>query len=99
LNEHVRRLASEHGFRVIAQRPRWYGYDPVHIRLGRRREAWHEIVSAWSDDKSLPAARTAWARALSLYFRAPQHRRLWGFEQRGRQPSARYSDGTTVALY
>jgi hypothetical protein len=38
-------------------------------------------------------------RSLYLRSRVPERRRLFGFEQRGRKPAARFDDGTTVSIY
>ncbi len=100
LNDRVRLLAVERGMRIVAQRTDWYGFDPIHIRLRDRPLAWREILGCWSEPRA-PAepARGSLARSLYLRSRAPERRRLLGFEQRGRQPAARLSDGTTVAIY
>ncbi|MEX0978293.1 MAG: hypothetical protein WDZ48_05555 [Pirellulales bacterium] len=96
----VERLAVERGFATIRPRTEWYGLDPIHIRFGRRRRAWREILSLWTPGDPLPAAsRGALVRTLYLRTRTPQRRRLLGFEQRGTNPAARLSDGTWVALY
>jgi hypothetical protein len=100
LNERVERLAIERGFALAVQRADWYGFDPVHIRLRSRARAWKEILSGWLD--SPPTTnhhRPSLARTLYLRSRVPHRRRLWGIEQRRRQPAARLRDGTTVALY
>lgn len=96
----VERLAHERGFATIRPRREWYGLDPIHIRFGRRRQAWREILSLWSPGGSLPAASAgALRRTLYVRTRTPERRRLLGIEQRGTNPAARLSDGTTVALY
>ncbi len=100
VNRRVRRLATERGFGIVPLRPEWYGFDPIHIRFRHRRPAWTEMLAGWSDGgDSTPPARVSSVRTLYLRSRLPERRRLWGFEQRGRQPAARFADGTTVALY
>jgi hypothetical protein len=99
VNEAVRQMAAQRGFSVVTPRSHWYGFDPIHIRRAKRGEAWREIVSAWSGRAAPARPRDGWPRTLDLHFRVPHRRRLWGIEQRGRQPAARYADGTTVALY
>ena len=100
LDERVRGLAEARGFRVGGPRAAWYGIDPIHIRARHMTTAWHEILTA---ERVAPAAlaraRTPVARAVYLHSRTPFHRYFLGFEQRRAQPSARLSDGTTIAIY
>jgi hypothetical protein len=99
LNEHVRRLAAERNFGVVAPRIDWYGFDPIHIRLRHLSRAWREIFSGWHDEVERPLARGNLARSLYVQTRVPEWRRVLGFEQRRAQPAARLRDGSTVALY
>lgn len=100
LDERVRRLAAERAFATIGPRAAWYGFDPIHIRFFARSRAWREILASWATSPELlEPAGSCLARTLSLRLRVPERRRLIGFEQRRRQPSARLRDGTTVALY
>ncbi len=100
LNSVVRTLGSERGCTVVAQRAEWYGFDPIHIRFSQRTGAWSELLGAWFTAETSPAgARNMPLRTAYLRIRAPEARRIWGIEQRGRQPAARFADGTTVAVY
>jgi hypothetical protein len=100
LDFQVRRLAGERGFEVVGHRPEWYGLDPIHIQFRKRPTAWREILAGWSPSPGpvLPA-RSSLAQTLYLRSRTPHQRRVLGFVQRGRQPAARLSGGTTVAIY
>lgn len=100
LNGELRRLSLERGFGLAEQRAAWYGFDPIHIRLRERSRAWRDILAPWSAT-SEPAdpIRSSVARTLYLRSRSPERRRVLGFQQRRRQPTARLSDGTTVAVY
>lgn len=109
LDERVRQLAIARGFTTIRPRRQWYGLDPIHIRLTRRGRAWREILGGWNDPghsgrrggngRVQAAAKSPFGRTLYLRTRTPERRRVWGFEQRGRQPAATLGDGTTVAIY
>ncbi len=100
LDEAVRTLAVERGFSLIAHRPAWYGFDPIHIKQRHRSLAWREILTPWSMSSELTEpASSSMARTLYLCSRTPDRRRILGFEQRGSQPAARMNDGTTVAVY
>ena len=100
LNDRVRRLAGERGFRVVPLRAEWYGFDPIHIRFRHRRSAWAELLAGWSEnsDAVSPASVSPW-RTLHVRSRTPHRRRLWGIHQQTRQPAVRFSDGTSLALY
>ena len=100
LDDAVRRLAHERGFTTNRPRAEWYGFDPIHIRIGQRRRAWREILSGWKRGAPMPeVTESSLARTLYLRTRTPERRRLFGFEQRGRKPAALFGDGTTVAIY
>jgi hypothetical protein len=100
LDERVERLARERGMHVVRHRSDWYGFDPIHIRFGVRGGAWREILRGWQTDGPAPhAPRGTLVRSLYLRSRVPERRRLFGFEQRGRKPAARFDDGTTVSIY
>ena len=100
LDETVRRLAHQRRFPIVEHREAWYGFDPIHIRYRHRPQAWRDILSPWSAGEAPtgPAARALW-RTIYLRTRTPRRRRVLGLEQRGRHPTARFGDGTSVAIY
>jgi len=100
LNEAVARLARERGLPTVEHRAAWYGFDPIHIRFTRRREAWRDILSGWkSDGAALAPSGSAIARTVFLRTRTPHRRHLLWFEQRGKNPAASFRDGTRVSIY
>jgi hypothetical protein len=100
LNAGLKQLAAERRVTTVEQPGRWYGFDPIHIRLTHWRDAWREILSSWSDaPQAATAARGSMTRWLYLRSLPPAERRLFGRERRALQPSGRLRDGTTVALY
>jgi hypothetical protein len=100
LDGEVERLARERGMHVVRHRGDWYGFDPIHLRLSLRRRAWREILRGWdADGRTIKRAGLGAARTAYLRTRVPEWRRLFGFEQRGRKPTARFGAGTTVTLY
>ncbi|MEX2113210.1 MAG: hypothetical protein WD845_08500 [Pirellulales bacterium] len=79
LNLVVRKLGSERGCTVVAQRSEWYGFDPIHIRFFHRAGAWGELLGAWFGPATSPSgARNMPLRTAYLRIRAPEARRLWG---------------------
>lgn len=100
LNERLLRLAAALGIRVITPRVDWYGIDPIHIRYGRRRRAWREVLATWASGPSIGIKRRAALRdAVLLRTRAPAERRWGRLEQRRAQPVWRWSDGSTIGFY
>lgn len=99
LNEQVVALCHARGIATVEQRPDWYGWDPIHIRLKHWRQAWGEILAPWLDGETpsvQPPPRRRWFYLRSL---VPEHRIFWGSEQRRNQPAGRLPDGTLVSLY
>jgi len=50
LNEGVSSLAQRYGAHVVEPCPSWYGFDPIHIKMRHRSEAWKFFFTArrWS---------------------------------------------------
>jgi hypothetical protein len=100
LNAGLAELAATRNVRLVEQRGGWYGFDAIHIRLRRWREAWSEILAPWSDAPiRAPYARGSLTRWFYLRSLPPLERKLFGRERRAAQPSGRLRDGTTIALY
>lgn len=100
VDEAVEQLTRARGMRVARHQPNWYGFDPIHIRMGHRRHAWRELLGGWHPDGRLSkSTKLATAQSLYLRTRVPEQQRLFGIKQRGRKPSARLADGTTVTIY
>lgn len=101
LESGLRQLAESQSASVVAPRPEWYGFDPIHIRRRARRPAWVELLSAWqppsSDSQSPPSPSLA--AALRLWSLPPAQRTLMGRKRHHLQPSATLADGSTVSLY
>jgi hypothetical protein len=106
LNDHLRRLALEHGAHLVEPEVTWYGIDPVHIRRRARERAWGQVLEAWSGHLAGHlTGRAPEAEHLPL----PKRRALQGVRAAelrllGRtihtpQPAGRFAEGTTVALY
>ncbi len=100
LNDRVLELCRARNIATVEQRPDWYGWDPIHIRLKHWRQAWGEILAPWLDANEVPPVtpppRRRWFYLRSL---VPDHRILLGKEQRRKQPAGRLPDGTLVSLY
>ncbi len=99
LDQRLRRLARERGVVLAEHRPEWYGLDPLHIRRGRRRAAWGELLSAGMEGRVPAAQAFSLRRSLRLWSLEPECRWVFGRERRRAQPAGQLEDGTTVALY
>ncbi|HEX4962758.1 MAG TPA: hypothetical protein VF173_18120 [Thermoanaerobaculia bacterium] len=91
LDDRLRRLGEARGARLVEPEASWYGLDPIHLRRGRRREAWARLVGVAEPSAPLRLGRLPRLGAEEL--------RLAGWTRRTPQPAARLADGTTVALY
>jgi hypothetical protein len=99
LDQRLRRLAAERGVVLAEHRPEWYGLDPLHIRRGRRRAAWEELLARGTGGL-VPGVRAfSPGHSLRLWALAPDCRWVFGRERHRAQPAARLADGTSVALY
>jgi hypothetical protein len=96
LDLRLRRLAAEHGARLVEPQAAWYGIDPIHFRGRWRRQAWDHIVEQWS--LRAPDAAPGTFRVRIPPFGA-EELRLFGASRHTPQPACRLSDGSTVALY
>jgi hypothetical protein len=94
LDEGLRRIAGEENLRFVAPRPRWYGLDPIHIRLRDSREAWSKIIGTANTARRLSRVET-----IRLRLARPERESFFGMERFHAQPVARWSDGSEVRLY
>lgn len=100
LDQRLSELAARRGIAQIEQNTAWYGWDPIHFRYSAWPEVWHRILSGWNETECEEAAgNPPVSRLLYLRSRTPDQRWLFGIEQRGPQPCARLSEGTTLSYY
>jgi hypothetical protein len=100
LNERLQTIARQRSIHVVAQRARWYGFDPLHIRMRHWPRAWSEILDTWRKESEkifLPEASLS--RWLYLRSLAPLERTVLGRAYRAKQPSGFLSDGSEVSFY
>ena len=99
VDERLRRLAEKFDAVFVRPDPRWYGLDPIHIRIRHRREAWRTFLSGWVE--GAPPAVCALSALGRLRLRAllPEHRWFFGIEQRRKQPALRLADGSRLWLF
>ena len=84
---------------VVRPDPAWYGLDPVHVRMGRRRSAWRTIVASWADGEETAVERLSAPGRLRLRMQLPERRRFLGLAQRRTQPATTLPDGSRLSLY
>jgi hypothetical protein len=99
LNERLRNLAAAYGAHVVDPPGEWYGFDPIHVRRGRRDEAWNTVFSGWqSFDAVRNGVAISLAQALRLIAGRPAERRFLGRGQHCTQPSQRVGN-VRVSIY
>ena len=83
LHARLRELGAARGCRVIDPPAAWYGFDPIHVRRGRRPAAWSAIFARWDGFEpagaaSLPRLPPVWGKAARCA--------VFGRERRTEQP-------------
>lgn len=100
LNAAVERIGKRRNAHLVAPSPAWYGFDPIHLKLSVWRHAWPTILAPLNPRPNRsPIVHGSLTRWLYLRTRTPAQRSLFGWRQGRLQPSARLSDGTTIAAY
>lgn len=90
-------IAAARGLRLQHLRPEWYGFDPIHIRASRWREAWLEILG--EDGARVAGAGPTRREWWQVYFMRPERRWLLGREQCTPQRGTALQAGGAVRLY
>jgi hypothetical protein len=90
-------LAAAHGLRLQHLREEWYGFDPIHMRPSRWREAWGEILAG--GEAREVAGRCSRGEWLRLYLMRPEQRWLLGRERFTPQRGMFLPAGGIVRLY
>jgi hypothetical protein len=89
-------LSAASGARLFPLDPAWYGFDPIHVRPARWRQAWQQILGAPAPESARAASTVEW---LSLYRMRPERRWMFGVEQLTPQPGVALPSGGRVWLY
>ena len=94
-------LASQRGVQLIASPPHWYGFDPIHMKLGHWASAWSQMLTPCllGHDVSAPCAKASMARWMRVRSHMPERWWLAGVPRHSRQPAVEFDDGTTLAMY
>ena len=91
LNERLETLGQEQGVQLVGVQGDWYGFDPIHIRHTKLREAWQRILSGWSSFPSeMPTGQPSPTTRLRLLRIQPQLRRVFGRQRITGQPVLRH---------
>ncbi len=99
LNDRLIDLARRYGAELVDPPKDWYGIDSIHIQSRMRRRAWGQLLAPWHGGNPLDSSSGGPGRLVYLQSRRPEWRRLFGIEQRGRQPTATLPGGTRVSFY
>lgn len=101
LDAAIRQLALQHSAEFIAPSARWYGVDPIHIRVAAQREAWRTIFSALRKNIfSAPAnVRSPWREWCRIMLVRPEQCRVFFRARQVAQPAVVLRDGTSISFY
>jgi hypothetical protein len=99
LDGRLREMGLARGATMVQPETSWYGIDPVHVRRGKRREAWECVFSAWAEARRPARKQQPQVKWRDLRGARAAELRLFGRTIHIPQPAGRFDDGTTVALY
>jgi hypothetical protein len=100
MNEQLNTMGDSRKVPIISVSANWYGFDPIHIKRRAERAAWPEILSGWrTTGESLALVRSPLLMTAYLAALTPAEHSRFGISRRVAQPTARFSDGTTISLY
>lgn len=97
--ERLRDLGDESGAMVMASRPEWYGWDPIHVARNRQRRAWEAILGSLVAAPMAPSRPLSWRDRRRLALAQPERQWLLGIDMRRPQPALRWGEGHTLELY
>ncbi|NNJ23972.1 hypothetical protein [Alienimonas chondri] len=95
LHDRLSALAESRSVAPLEPPAEWYGFDPIHIRRSRRREAWERLFSGWESfqtngEATLPRVPVVWGRAEKV--------RIFGRSRQTPQPVWQGA-GISLSLY
>jgi hypothetical protein len=101
LDAAVRQLAAQHRAEFFAPDARWYGLDPIHIRVLVQRDAWRTIFFAltqknFSLSSALHSPLRDWLRMMMI---RPQQSRVFFRAREVAQPAVVLRDGTSISFF
>ena len=96
INEGLEGLAAARGLRFVRLDPRWYGIDPIHMRVAAWHAAWQEILCG---AVSPEIKKGPWTEGLRLYFMRPERQSMFGVEQLSPQRGVPLKRGGRVWLF
>jgi hypothetical protein len=101
LDAAVQQLAAQHSADFFAPDARWYGVDPIHIRVMVQRDAWRAIFFALTEKNfSLSSAlHSPWREWLHMMMIRPQQSRVFFRAREVSQPAVMLRDGTSVSFF
>ncbi|QDT63777.1 hypothetical protein V22_10020 [Calycomorphotria hydatis] len=82
VSEAIDELAASVGAVTVKPEPEWYGVDPIHLRLTKKREAWRAYVESFATGEEVGEERSG----VSILFARPAEMRVLGRVVRTKQP-------------
>jgi hypothetical protein len=100
INERLITIGHKRKIPVISPSASWYGFDPIHFKWNKKRQAWPELLAAWrAIDEPFSFTPTSLWLAAYLAGLEPFDYSQFGFRRHVAQPNGRLNDGTTISIY
>ena len=99
LRDGLEQLATRYDAALIAMQPAWFGFDPIHVKRRYWRRLAAGLLGHTAPRARPPCTLDRVRRALRLRLAEPQQRWRLRTEVRAEQPTVRFCDGSSVALY
>ena len=79
-------IAAERNVKLVEQSRAWYSWDPIHIKSEAWPQAWHHILSGWTESPPPPAGHNAGLDRM-IYLRHPRAAAAVVVRHRAARPS------------
>ena len=97
ISESLKNICAQKNLRFVPLEKEWYGFDPIHFRIRRWKDAWGKIFSDDPDNRSL--ADFSVLEFISLYAKMPEEMELFGKKRNAAQTGIRLKKGGILYLY
>lgn len=97
ISESLKNICTKMDLRFVPLEKEWYGFDPIHFKISRWKDAWGKIFSDDPENRSL--ADFSITEFISLYAKMPEDIELFGKKRKFEQKGIRLKKGGILYLY
>ncbi len=97
ISESLKNICTNMNLRFVPLEKEWYGFDPIHFKMSRLKDAWGKIFS--DDPKNRSLAQFSVTEFISLYAKMPEDIELFGKKRNFEQNGIRLKKGGKLFLY